>query len=110
MVYEDNKYVTYDVTNLDELELWLCSNSAQKVREGEFPVIHNVTLSWFPPVLATRNLLYTAVTPCAKDAVILVGSEDKMRAMVDNNRILERYSGLKARLKQFCCKKPVEFC
>jgi len=44
--------------------------------------------------------LYTAVTR-ARDAVILVGSEDKMRAMVDNNRITERYSGLKPKLKEF---------
>jgi exodeoxyribonuclease V alpha subunit len=98
VVYEDNKYVTYDVTNLDELEL-AYAVTVHKSQGSEFPVII-MPVSWFPPVLATRNLLYTAVTR-AKDAVILVGSEDKMRAMVDNNRILERYSGLKPRLKQF---------
>jgi exodeoxyribonuclease V alpha subunit len=54
-------------------------------------------------MLATRNLLYTAVTR-AKDAVILVGSEDKMRAMVDNNPIIERYSGLRPRLHAFLPK------
>ena len=98
VVYEDNKYVTYDVTNLDELEL-AYAVTVHKSQGSEFPVIV-MPVSWFPPVLATRNLLYTAVTR-AKDAVILVGSEDKMCAMVDNNRILERYSGLKPRLKQF---------
>ena len=30
--------------------------------------------------------------------MVLVGSEGKMKAMVDNNRIVDRYSGLKARL------------
>ena len=55
-------------------------------------------MSWFPPVLATRNLLYTGVTR-GKQAVVLVGSEDKLRSMIDNNRTKERYSGLKARLK-----------
>ena len=54
-------------------------------------------VSWFPPMLATRNLLYTAVTR-GKEAVVLVGSEDKLNAMIDNNRIAERYSGLAAKL------------
>ena len=48
-------------------------------------------------MLATRNLLYTAVTR-GKDLVVLLGREQYMRAMVDNNRSKERYSGLKARL------------
>ena len=98
VVYEDNKYVKYDATNLDELEL-AYAVTVHKSQGSEFPVII-MPISWFPPVLATRNLLYTAVTR-AKDAVILVGSEDKMRAMVDNNRITERYSGLKPKLKEF---------
>jgi exodeoxyribonuclease V alpha subunit len=98
VVYEDNKYVKYDVTNLDELDL-AYAVTVHKSQGSEFPVVI-MPISWFPPVLATRNLLYTAVTR-AKDAVILVGSEDKMRSMVDNNRILERYSGLKPKLKEF---------
>ena len=57
-------------------------------------------VSWFPPMLATRNLLYTAVTR-GKRAVVLVGSENKLNAMVDNNRISERFSGLRFRLKRF---------
>ncbi|GAB1476001.1 ATP-dependent RecD-like DNA helicase [Bacillota bacterium] len=98
VVYEDNKYVTYDGTNLDELEL-AYAVTVHKSQGSEFPVVI-MPVSWFPPILATRNLLYTAVTR-AKDAVILVGSEDKMKAMVDNNSITERYSGLKAKLREF---------
>jgi exodeoxyribonuclease V alpha subunit len=49
-------------------------------------------------MLATRNLLYTGVTR-GKTAVVLVGSENKMHGMVDNNRITERYSGLAVRLQ-----------
>ncbi len=98
VVYEENKFVKYDVTNLDELEL-AYAVTVHKSQGSEFPVVI-MPVSWFPPVLATRNLLYTAVTR-AKNAVILVGSEDKMRAMVDNNRITERYSGLKPKLKEF---------
>ena len=50
-------------------------------------------------MLATRNLLYTAVTR-GKKAVVLVGSENKLNAMVDNDRISERFSGLGIRLKR----------
>ena len=98
VVYEDNKYVKYDVSNFDELEL-AYAITVHKSQGSEFPIVI-MPVSWFPPMLATRNLLYTAVTR-AKDAVILVGSEDKMRAMVDNNSIVERYSGLEPKLKEF---------
>lgn len=98
VVYEDNKFVTYDVANFDEIEL-AYAVTVHKSQGSEFPVVI-MPISWFPPILATRNLLYTAVTR-ARDAVILVGSEAKMRAMVDNNSITERYSGLKAKLMEF---------
>lgn len=50
-----------------------------------------------PPVLLTRNLLYTAVTRAQK-MVILVGREDIASQMVKNNRQSMRYTGLCARL------------
>ena len=50
-------------------------------------------------MLATRNLLYTAVTR-GKKVVVLVGMENRMNAMIENNRIAMRYSGLKYRLRK----------
>ena len=50
-------------------------------------------------LLATRNLLYTAVTR-GKETVVLLGREEYVKAMVDNNRSRDRYSGLKARLME----------
>ena len=50
-----------------------------------------------PPMLLTRNLLYTAVTRAQK-MVILVGREDIAAQMVQNNRQAMRYTGLCARL------------
>jgi exodeoxyribonuclease V alpha subunit len=50
-----------------------------------------------PPLLLTRNLLYTAVTR-ARRMVILVGREDVVRTMVSNNRQSLRYTGLCRRL------------
>ena len=52
-----------------------------------------------PPLLLTRNLLYTAVTR-ARRMVILVGREDIIRTMVDNNRQTLRYTGLTHRLER----------
>ena len=98
VVYDDSRYVKYDFSGLDEIEL-AYAVTVHKSQGSEFPIVI-MPVSWFPPMLATRNLLYTAVTR-GKKAVILVGSENKMHAMVDNNRITERYSGLAIRLKAF---------
>lgn len=98
VVYDETRYVKYDFSQLDEIEL-AYAVTVHKSQGSEFPIVI-MPVSWFPPMLATRNLLYTAVTR-GKRAVILVGSENKMHAMVDNNRITERYSGLAVRLKAF---------
>ena len=44
-------------------------------------------------MLLTRNLLYTAVTR-GQTMVILVGREDGIAQMVENNRQSMRYTGL----------------
>lgn len=98
VVFEENKVVQYGFIQADELEL-AYAVTVHKSQGSEFPIII-MPVSWFPPMLATRNLLYTAVTR-AKKVVVLVGSDRFMNAMVDNNRIVERYSGLASRLKMF---------
>lgn len=97
VVYDEVKYVTYNFSQLDELEL-AYAVTVHKSQGSEFPIVI-MPVSWFPPMLATRNLLYTAVTR-GKKAVVLVGSENKLNAMVDNDRISERFSGLGIRLKR----------
>jgi exodeoxyribonuclease V alpha subunit len=47
--------------------------------------------------LSYRNLLYTAVTR-AKKLLILIGTEEKINNMVDNNRRTKRYTCLKSML------------
>lgn len=98
VVYEDVRFVIYEFAQLDELEL-AYAVTVHKSQGSEFPIVI-MPVSWFPPVLATRNLLYTAVTR-GKKLVILVGSEDKIKGMIDNNAIIDRYSGLNIRLKGF---------
>lgn len=93
----DGKFVTYSSEDLDELELSYAV-TVHKSQGCEFPVVI-IPISWFPPMLATRNLLYTAVTR-GKKLVVLVGSEERIRQMIDNNRIDDRYTGLEGRLRE----------
>ena len=72
--------------------------TVHKSQGSEFPIVI-MPISWFPPMLATRNLLYTGVTR-GKRVVVLVGSQNKLEGMVDNNRIKERHSGLVYRLRR----------
>ena len=98
VVFDEDRVVTYEFSMLDELEL-AYAVTVHKSQGSEFPIVV-MPISWFPPVLATRNLLYTAVTR-GKNLVVLAGMENKMNAMIDNNRITMRYSGLKFRLHKF---------
>ena len=97
VVYDDEKYVEYDFSQLDEVEL-AYAVTVHKSQGSEFPLVV-MPVTWFPPMLATRNLLYTAVTR-GKQVVVLVGSRRRMEDMVDNNRIKLRYSGLRWRLEK----------
>ena len=51
-----------------------------------------------PPMLQSRNLLYTAATRAQK-MLILVGRESVLSAMVENQRQSMRYTGLVRRLE-----------
>ena len=95
VVYDDSRWVEYQYIQLDELEL-AYAITVHKSQGSEFPVVI-MPMSWFAPVLATRSLLYTAVTR-AKEEVIIVGNPQYMNSMVDNNRSKSRNSGLRSRI------------
>lgn len=95
--FDDGRRAVYDSSTLDELEPAYCM-SVHKSQGSEFEAVVLPLFSG-PPMLMTRNLLYTAVTR-AKKLVVLVGRESCVRQMVDNNHILRRYSALTERLKQ----------
>lgn len=96
--FDDNRSVVYTYTQLDELEL-AYAITIHKSQGSEFPVVV-MPVTWGPPMLLTRNLLYTAITR-ARSLVVLVGTENYLNLMVNNNKIVERYSGLGIRLKKF---------
>lgn len=97
VVFDGDRYVIYDFMNLEELEL-AYAMTVHKSQGSEFPVVV-MPMTRVAPMLATRNLLYTGVTR-GKKAVVLVGSENAMKAMIDNNSTKKRNSGLAMRIKR----------
>jgi len=97
VLFDDDRKAVYDFGILDEINPAFAI-SVHKSQGSEFPV---VILPLFPgpPVLMTRNLLYTAVTR-ARDLVILVGQEAVLAEMIDNLREANRYSSLDEKLKK----------
>ena len=95
VLYDDDKYVVYDSKELDEIDLAYCI-TVHKSQGSEFPVVV-MPMYDVPYMLLNRNLFYTGITR-ARDLVVLVGREDIICKMVDNNRENKRYSGLCERL------------
>ncbi|MDR1028388.1 MAG: ATP-dependent RecD-like DNA helicase [Clostridiales Family XIII bacterium] len=96
VVYDEVKHVTYETDKLDELE-HAYAVTVHKSQGSEFPAVV-IPIFAVAPTLATRNLIYTAITR-GKRLVVLVGSEDRLRAMIDNDRRKDRYSALKFLLR-----------
>jgi len=94
--FDDDRVIEYGESDLDALELSYCI-SVHKSQGSEFDAVV-LPLMAGPPVLLTRNLLYTAVTR-AKRLVVVVGREDVMRRMVENRQVSRRYSALAERLR-----------
>ena len=94
--FDDGRIAEYTGGELDELELAYCM-SVHKSQGSEFEAVVLPLFSG-PPMLMTRNLLYTAVTR-AKRLVCIVGREECVRRMIDNNHIDRRYSALELRLR-----------
>ncbi len=98
VTFDDGKIVEYDTSQLEELEL-AYAITIHKSQGSEYPVVI-VPIHSGPPMLMSRNLLYTAVTR-AKKLVVIVGLQETVNHMVDNNREINRYSALDYRLEYF---------
>lgn len=95
VVFDDDREVVYKFNQLDEIK-HAYATTVHKSQGSEFPVVI-MPIYWGPPMLLTRNLLYTGITR-AKEMVVLVGMEKYLDYMIGNDKIAERYSGLKKRL------------
>jgi len=97
VLFDDNRRVEYDFTQLDELEL-AYAVTIHKSQGSEYKAVV-VPLLGGPPLLFNRNLLYTSVTR-AKELVVIVGTRETLAAMVDNNREVNRNTSLAMRIKR----------
>ncbi|MCR1955339.1 ATP-dependent RecD-like DNA helicase [Clostridioides mangenotii] len=97
-IFDQERIVEYSYDELDELEHSFCT-TIHKSQGSEFPVVI-IPITWAPPMLLSRNLLYTAVTR-AKKLVVLVGEVKYLEYMIKNNRVNNRHSNLGYKLNKF---------
>lgn len=93
----DDRICEYPFEAMEQVEL-AYAVTVHKSQGSEFTAV--IMPCWFgSDKLQSRNLLYTAVTR-AKSTFIAVGSPAAMFKMVDNNREIKRFSGLKYMLQE----------
>ena len=88
----DDKEAMYSMENVKEIEL-AYAMTVHKSQGSEFPAVVMPVIAT-PDKLAYRNLFYTALTR-AKEILVLVGTTDEIRKMVENNKKAKRFSALK---------------
>ncbi len=98
VIFDEEKVVQYDSSNLEELE-HAYAITIHKSQGSEFPVVVMPILNG-PPMLYTRNLLYTGVTR-AKKLLVIVGEERVVKNMIENNHTQKRNTGLKFKLDKY---------
>lgn len=96
VTFDENRAVSYDFENLDELNLAYAA-TVHKSQGSEYPA---VVLALLPQhfMMLQRNVLYTAVTR-AKRLVVLVGAAKAVAMAVRNNTIARRNTRLTERLR-----------
>ncbi len=94
----DGRTAIYDSDMLKRIE-HAFAVTIHKSQGSEYPAVI-IPLPNGMDRLSYRNLLYTAVTR-AKNILIVIGSERKIRSMVENDRRMQRYSCLKPMLEDY---------
>ena len=89
--FDEGKLVEYTGATLEELEL-AYAITIHKSQGSEYPAVI-IPLLNAPKPLLNRNLLYTAVTR-ARKCVTIVGSENSVNEMIQNESEMRRNSGL----------------
>lgn len=89
--FDEGRKIVYPFNQLDELEL-AYAVTVHKSQGSEYPAVVMPLLTG-PKMLFNRNILYTAVTR-AKKCVAIVGSEQTVAQMIQNERQQKRYSSL----------------
>ena len=93
----DERSVTYDVTELDELVL-AYATTIHKSQGSEYPiVVIPILMNHF--VMLQRNLIYTGITR-AKKILVLVGTKKALGYAIRNVTVSRRNTMLKERLQR----------
>ena len=98
VVFDDERIVLYESSAIEEIE-HAYAITIHKSQGSEFPVVVMPIVSG-PPMLHTRNLLYTGVTR-AKNMLVMVGNENVVKYMINNVNIKDRNTGLKYKLEKY---------
>lgn len=106
VLFDEYKIFKYKYDELSELDHCFCT-TVHKSQGSEFPIVV-IPMTWGPPMLLNRNLLYTAVTR-AKKLVVIVGNKKYLDYMIANNMSQERYSNLSYKLSNMKIKTLVEY-
>ena len=93
--YDEHRLVEYAFSQLDEIEL-AYAITIHKSQGSEYPAVLLPLLSG-PKMLMNRNLLYTAVTR-ARKCVTILGSQEVVDGMIENENQYHRYTGLGRRI------------
>jgi exodeoxyribonuclease V alpha subunit len=96
VVQIDDREVTYDFSELDELAL-AYAMTVHKSQGSEYPCVILAMHTTHYPMLQ-RNLLYTALTR-AKRLLVVVGTKKAIAIAAKNDAIRRRYSWLAGRLE-----------
>ena len=105
VLFDEYKIFKYKYDELSELDHCFCT-TVHKSQGSEFPIVV-IPMTWGPPMLLSRNLLYTAVTR-AKKLVVIVGNKKYLDYMISNNMNQDRYSNLSYKLASFKLNLIVE--
>ncbi len=93
--FDEHRLVEYTFSQLDEIEL-AYAITIHKSQGSEYPAVLLPLLSG-PKMLMNRNLLYTAVTR-ARKCVTILGSQEMIDGMIENENQYHRNTGLDKRI------------
>ena len=104
--FDEGRFVDYPFSNIEELEL-AYAVTIHKSQGSEYPAVI-LPLLTCPRMLFSRNLLYTAVTR-ARKCVMILGSEETVRGMIENVTQQLRYTSLDERILEMKKLNEEEF-
>jgi exodeoxyribonuclease V alpha subunit len=96
----DGNVVSYEAFEFEALAL-ACAITIYRSQGSEFPAVVVPILN-STHIMLQRNLHYAAITR-ARRLVVLVGDPKTLAVAVRNDKVLQRYTALAARLRQSAC-------